>query len=61
MVKDKVGLVLNEEGYATYPYNVFKLIEEYVKALNWRITNVECGGDGSGRPDHFCVSQSRES
>ena len=56
-----LGLVLNEEGYATYPYNVFKLIEEYVKALNWRITNVECGGDGSGRPDHFCVSQSRES
>ena len=42
-----IGLVLNEEGYVTYPYEIFKHIEEYVKALNWRITYVECGGDGS--------------
>ena len=45
-----VGLVLNEEGDVTYPYDVFRPIEEYVKGLNWRITNVECGGDGS---DYF--------
>ena len=42
-----VGLVLNEGGYVTYPFNVFKPIEDYVKRLNWRITNAECGGDGS--------------
>ena len=47
MVKDMIGLALNEEGYATYPYSIFKPIEEYVKGLNWRITNVECGRDGS--------------
>ena len=29
-----VGLVLNEEGYIKYPYDVFKPIEEYVKTLN---------------------------
>ncbi len=52
-----VGLVLNEEGYATYPYNVFKPIEEYVKGLNWRITNVECGGDGS---DHMFPFEQQE-
>jgi len=40
-----VGLVLNEEGYVTYPYDIFIHIEDYVKSLNWRITNVECGGD----------------
>ncbi len=42
-----IGLVLHEEGFVTYPYKVFKPIEEYVKALNWRITNVDCMGDGS--------------
>ena len=24
-----IGLVLNEEGYVTYPYEIFKHIEEY--------------------------------
>ena len=52
-----LGLVLNEEGYATYPYNVFKPIEEYVKGLNWRITNVECGVDGS---DHMFPFEQQE-
>ena len=42
-----IGLVLNEGGYVTDPYEVFKHIEEYVKTLNWRIPYVECGGDGS--------------
>lgn len=41
------GLILNEDGYVTYPYDVFRPIKEYVVSLNWRITNVECGGDGS--------------
>ena len=41
------GLILNEEGYVTYPYKVFKPIEQYVRTLNWRITNAECGGDPS--------------
>lgn len=39
-----VGLILNEEGYVTYPYNIFKHIESYVRKLNWIITNVECVG-----------------
>ncbi len=37
------GLILNEGGYVTYPYKVFKPIEQYVRSLNWRLTNVECG------------------
>lgn len=40
------GFILNEvevdEGYVTFPYDVFKHIEHYVKSLNWRISNVEC-------------------
>ena len=43
-----IGLVLNEGGYVTYPYDVLKPVEDYVKALNWRVTNVNCMGDGSG-------------
>jgi len=38
------GIVLNEGGTVTYPYEVFKHIEKYVKSLNWRITNAACGG-----------------
>lgn len=36
------GIILNEGGCVTYPYEIFKHIEEYIKSLNWRITNVEC-------------------
>ena len=43
-----IGLVLNEGEYVTYPYDVLKPVEDYVKALNWRVTNVNCMGDGSG-------------
>ena len=43
-----IGLVLNEGGYVTYPYDVLKPVEDYVKTLNWRVTNVNCMGDGSG-------------
>lgn len=40
------GLILNEGGYVTYPYLIFEKIEPYIRNLNWRISNVECGGGG---------------
>lgn len=42
-----IGIVLNEEGYVTFPAKIFPIIETEVKSLNWRITNVECGGSDS--------------
>lgn len=41
------GLILNEEGYVTYPYIILKTIESYVRNLNWRVSNVYCGGRDS--------------
>ena len=41
------GIILNEEGYVTYPAEIFECIADEVKALNWRVSNVECGGDGT--------------
>lgn len=39
------GLVLNEEGrYVTYPFLIFEKIEPHIRNLNWRISNVACGG-----------------
>ena len=42
------GIVLNEDGYVTYPAEIFECIANEVKSLNWRISNVECGSDGTG-------------
>ena len=39
-----IGLVLNEYGYVTYPFQIFKVIEPHVRALNWRVFSVECSG-----------------
>lgn len=44
------GLILNEDGYVTYPKVVFDVIPEYIKSLNWRISNVECCGKGDEYP-----------
>lgn len=52
-----IGLVLHEGEYVTYPYEVLKPVEEYVKTLNWRITNVVCGSDGS---DYFFPFEQQE-
>ena len=38
------GLILNEGGYVTYPYLIFEKIEPYIRGLNWRISNAQCGG-----------------
>jgi hypothetical protein len=38
------GIILNEDGYVTYPAIVFKAIEKSIKSLMWRVTNVECCG-----------------
>lgn len=35
------GIILNEEGYVTYPFTTFQLIEDYVRSLNCRIMNVQ--------------------
>lgn len=39
-----IGLVLNEDGNVTYPFQVFRVIESQVRSLNWRVFSVECGG-----------------
>ncbi len=41
------GIILNEGGYVTYPAKIFDCIKEEVISLNWRVSNVECGMDGS--------------
>lgn len=41
------GIVLNEDGYVTYPAKIFDCIKEEVISLNWRVSNIECGRDGS--------------
>lgn len=55
------GILLNEEGYVTYPKVIFDVVPEHVKALNWRISNVECCGNGDDYPfenttDAFWIS-----
>ena len=55
------GILLNEEGYVTYPKVIFDVVPEHVKALNWRISNVECCGNGDDYPfenttDAFLIS-----
>ena len=39
------GLILNEGGYVTYPFQVFERIEPFIRKLNWRVSNVICCGD----------------
>lgn len=39
------GFILNEGGFVTYPFEVFKHIEEYVKSLKWKINAHEHNGD----------------
>lgn len=39
------GFLLNEGGFVTYPFEVFKHIEEYVKSLKWKIYPHEHNGD----------------
>ena len=39
------GLILNEGGYVTYPFQVFEKIESFIRKLNWRVSNVICCGD----------------
>ncbi|MFC6117275.1 hypothetical protein ACFPVV_01405 [Macrococcoides bohemicum] len=39
------GFILNEGGFVTYPFEVFKHIEEYVKSLKWKIYPHEHNGD----------------
>ncbi len=38
------GFILNEGGFVTYPFEVFKHIEEYVKSLRWKINPHEHNG-----------------
>ena len=38
------GLILNEDGYVTYPAKIFEPIKDYVRSLNWKLTNIECKG-----------------
>ena len=38
------GLILNEDGYVTYPAKIFEPIKDYVRSLNWKLTNIECMG-----------------
>jgi hypothetical protein len=33
------GLILNEDGYVTYPAKIFEPIKDYVRSLNWKLTN----------------------
>ncbi len=35
------GFILNEKGYVTFPYEILKHIEPYVKALKWKVSCVE--------------------
>ncbi|WP_414042778.1 hypothetical protein ACMGE9_10805 [Macrococcus sp. EM39E] len=39
------SIPLNEDGYVTYPYEVLKHIEPYVKSLKWKINAQEHNGD----------------
>ncbi|WP_414046976.1 hypothetical protein ACMGE7_07615 [Macrococcus equi] len=39
------GIILNEAGYRTYPFEVLKHIELYVKSLKWKINAHEHNGD----------------
>lgn len=39
------GIILNEDGYVTFPAEVFNVIETTIKSLIWHITNVDCVGN----------------
>lgn len=35
------GFILNEKGYVTFPYEILKHIEPYIKSLKWKVRCVE--------------------
>ncbi|MGK0575966.1 hypothetical protein [Macrococcus capreoli] len=39
------GIILNEAGFRTYPFEVLKYLEPYVKSLKWKINAHEHNGD----------------